>query len=147
MSNTEINRQIVQKNLRRRAAERRDAELEEQARKLRLIINANHTDASSKMYPTEQTQRRQEEAKAKAEALKRKQEARAQRAAEAAYCNGWYGFMLRLSTPLLIAAATIGMANTGVLPIALAAPCAIVACVISVETFAHRYIPYGCNAE
>ena len=140
MSNTEINRQIVQRGLARKAAAKRDAELEEQARKLRLIINANHTDALSKMYPTEQPQRRQEEEKAKAREMKRKQEARAKRAAEAAYCTGWYSFLFRVFAPLLIAAATIGMYNSGSLHYALAFPCAIVACMICISNFAGRFL-------
>lgn len=146
-STNKVYREIVQDGLDRRAAGRRDAALEAQARKLRLHINANHTAKLSKLYPPEQPERRQEEAKEKAEHLKRKQEKRAQRAADAAYCTDWYGFMLRIFTPLMIAAATIGLANTGVLPVALAIPFAIVACLISVEIFAHRFIPRECNAE
>ena len=140
MSNTEINRQIVRKGLDRRAAERRDAELEEQARKLRLVINANHADAISRMYPTEQPQRPQEEAKAKAEVLKRKQKIRAQRAAEAAYCTGWYSFLLRVFAPVIIAAVTMFLCNNGVLIYALGIPCAIVACAIGIEGFAARFL-------
>lgn len=147
MSSNKVYREIVQDGLDRRAAERRDAALEKQARKLRLHINANHTAKLSELYPSEQPERRQEEVKVQAEHLKRKQEKRAARAAEAAYCAGWYGFILRVFTPMLIAAATIGLANTGVLPIALAAPFSIVACLISVETFAHRFIPYESSAE
>ena len=125
----------------------KDAELEKQARKLRLIINANHIAKLAEQYPSPQAQRRQEEAKAKAEALKRKQEIRAERAAEAAYCANWYGFMLRVFTPLLIAAATIGLCNVGVLPIPLAISGAIVACLFSLEAFLHRFIPYETKAE
>ena len=142
MSN-KVYREIVQDGLERRAAERRDAALEAQARKLRLHINANHTAKLSELYPSEQPERRQEEARAKAERLKRMQEKRAQRAAEAAYCTGWYSFMLRIFTPLLIAAATIGLTNTGVLPIALAIPSAIVACLVCVENFAARFLHEG----
>lgn len=147
MSNTAINRENVQQILDRNTANRKEAILEAQARKLRLHINANHAAILAKLFPPEQPERRQEEARAKAEALRRKQEKREQRAAEAAYCTDWYGFMLRIFAPLMIAAATIGLCNKGVLPIGLAIICAIVACLISVETFAHRYIPYECNAE
>ena len=140
MSNTAINRENVQQILDRNTANRKEAILEAQARKLRLIINANHTDKLSKLYPPEQPERRQEEAKVQAEHLKRKQEKRAQRAAEAAYCADWYGFMLRIFAPLMIAVAAIGLANTGVLPLALAIPFAIVACLISVENFAARFL-------
>lgn len=139
-STNKVYREIVQDGLDRRAAEKRDAALEAQARKLRLHINANHTAKLSMLYPPEQPERREEESKAKAQELKRKQEARAQRAAEAAYCTAWYGFMLRIFAPLFIAAATIGMANNGVLPLALAIPFAIVACLISIETFAARFL-------
>lgn len=147
MSNTAINRENVQQILDRNTANRKEAILEAQARKLRLHINANHTAKLAKLFPPEQPERRQEEAKAKAEHLKRKQEKRAERAAEAAYCTDWYGFMLRLFTPMLIAAATIGLCNTGILPIGLAIPCAIVACLVSIQVFASRFIPHECNAE
>lgn len=143
--NTAVNRQIVQEGLDRRAAERRDAALEKQARKLRLIINANHADVLSKLFPPEQPERLLEEARAKAEHMKRKQEIREQRAAEAAYCTDWYGFMLRVFTPMMIAAATLGLCNTGVLPLVLAGPCAIVACLIGIEAFASRFIPRKCS--
>lgn len=135
MSTNKVYREIVQDGLDRRAAERRDAALEKQARKLRLHINANHIAKTGKKA-AQQSERR----KAEVEALKRKQEIRAQRAAEAAYCADWYGFMLRIFAPLMIAAATIGLANTNVLPIAFAIPCAIVACLISVENFAARFL-------
>lgn len=147
MSNTKVFREIVQDGLDRRADARRDAALEAQARKLRLHINANHTAKLSELYPPERPERLQEEARAKAERLKRMQEKRARKAAEAAYCTDWYGFMLRIFAPLLIAAATMGLCNTGVLPCALAIPCAIVACLISIEIFAHRFIPRECEAE
>ena len=148
MSTNKVYREIVQDGLDRRAA--REAALEAQARKLRIIINDNHI-AKTGNKVAQHSECRQEEAKAKAKAkaehLKRKQEARAKRAAEAAYCTDWYGFMIRLFAPLFIAAATLGLCNNGVLPIILAGPCAIVACMISVEIFAHRIIPRECNAE
>ena len=148
MSNTAINRQIVQEGLDRRSAHRkeREAALEAQARKLRLHINANHIAKTGKKT-AQQPERRQEEVKAKAEALKHKQEIRAQRAAEAAYCADWYGFALRIFAPLIIAAATIGLCNNGVLPIGLTITCAIVACLDSVHVFVSRFVPHECNAE
>lgn len=135
MSSNKVFREIAQDGLDRRADARRDAALEAQARKLRLIINENHIAKTGKKA-AQQSERR----KAEVEALKRKQEIRAQRVAEAAYCADWYGFMLRIFAPLFIAAATIGMANTGVLPLALAIPFTIVACLISIETFAARIL-------
>ena len=140
MNSNKVYREIVQDGLDRRADARRDAALEAQARKLRLHINANHTAKLSELYPPEQPERRQEEAKAMAERLKRMQKIRAQRAAEAAYCTDWYGFMLRIFAPLIIAAATIGLCNKGVLPIGLAIICAIAACLISIEIFAARFL-------
>lgn len=149
MSNTAaITRENVQQFLDNNAAEIKDAAMEKQARKLRLIINANHADVLAKLFPPEQPEppeRRQEEARAKAEHLKRQQERRAQRAAETAYCTEWYGFMLRVFTPMMIAAATLGLCNTGVLPLVLAGPCAIVACLISLEIFTRRFIPNECS--
>lgn len=147
MSTNKVYREIVQDGLDRRAAERRDAALEAQARKLRLIINANHTAKLSKLYPSEQPERRQEEARAEAERLKRKQEARAQRAAEASYCTDWYSFMLRIFAPLFIAAATIGLCNTGVLPCGLAATGAICASMFGIHTFVSWFAPKEGNAE
>jgi len=139
MSNTAINRENVQQILDRNTANRKEAILEAQARKLRLHINANHIAKTGKKA-AQQPERRQEEARAKAEALKRKQEVRAQRAAEAAYCTDWYGFMLRIFAPLIIAASTIGLCNKGVLPIGLAIICAIAACLISVDGFVARFL-------
>ena len=136
MSNTKVYREIVQAGLDCRAAERRDAELEKQASKLRLIINDNHTAKTSGKAP----ERRQEKPGKDASAIRRRKEERAERAAEASYCNGWYSFILRIFAPLVIGAATLGLCNTGVLPFALAIPCAIVACLISVEIFASHFL-------
>ena len=147
MSNTAINRENVQQILDRNTANRKEAILEAQARKLRLHINANHTAKLAKLFPPEQPERRQAEAKARAERMKRMQEKRAQQAAEAAYCTDWYGFMLRIFVPLIIAAATIGLFNKGVLPIGLAIICAIAACMASVHVFVSRFVPHECNAE
>lgn len=143
--NTDVNRQIVQEGLDRRAAERRDAVLEAQARKLRLIINANHEAHLAELYAAQEPERRQETPKVETSNHERRKKERAERAAEARYCTGWYSFLLRVFTPLVIAAATIGLFNVGVLPFALAIPCAIVACLISVEAFASRYIPHKKN--
>lgn len=138
--NTAANRQIVQEGLDRRAAERRDAALEAQARKLRLIINANHEAHLAELYAVQEPERPQEPEPESKHNLKRKKEERAERAAEAAYCTGWYSFLLRVFTPLFIAAATLGLFNAGVLPFALAVPCAIVACLLTVEAFASRLL-------
>ena len=144
---TAINRQIVQKGLDRRAAERRDAELEKQARKLRLIINANHEAHLAALDAAQEPELPQEEPAAEpGYKLKRKKEERAARAAEAAYCIRWYGFLLRVFTPLFVAASTIGLHNIGVMPGALAIPCAIVACLLSVEAFASRFLHRKCKA-
>ena len=91
--NTAINRENVQKILDRNAAERKEAALEAQARKLRLIINANHTAKLAEQFPPEQPERPQEEPKEAKEALARRQEKQAERVREAAECHAWYRFM------------------------------------------------------
>lgn len=138
--NTAANRQIVQKGLDRRAAERRDAALEKQARKLRLIINANHTSKTTFNPPAQRPQRPQEEPRKMTANQIRRAEEKAERAAEAAYCTGWYSCLLRVFTPVLIAAATMGLSARGMLPIQLTIPCAIAACMFSIANLAERYL-------
>lgn len=138
--NTAANRQIVQRGLDRRAAARRDAALEAQARKLRLIINANHEAHLAELYAVQEPERPQGKPAADSDKLKRKKKERAERAAEAAYCFSWYGFMLRVFTPMFVAATTLGLYTRGMMPYALAVPCTIVACLLSVEAFASRFL-------
>lgn len=112
MNNIEANRQIVQQGLDARAAERRDAILESQARKLRLIINANHTAKTthrSPERPQEATNVTEEERVAD---LARRTERRAQMAHEAKECTAWYRLLFQIFAPLLAAAFVSAIANT-----------------------------------
>lgn len=109
--NTAINRENVQKILDRNAAERKEAALEAQARKLRIIINDNHTAKTAVKTAVEAPELPQEEPKEAAEALTRRQEKRAERDMEAAECHAWYQFMLRVFSPILIAALVIALAG------------------------------------
>lgn len=134
--NTATNRQIVQDGLNRRAAERRDAALEAQARKLRVIINDNHA-AKTGSRPQE---RPQAEPKKEAGKQPRPRANQAERDAEAAYCTGFYGFLLRVFTPAIIAAIALGSTGAYGVPLQLTAPTAVVACLISLEAFATRFL-------
>lgn len=138
--NTATNRQIVQEGLDRRAALRKEAALEAQARKLRIIINDNHILKTTGKAPARIPESRQTAAKTEPRRMDHRQEDRAERAAEASYCADWYGYLLRVFTPLLIAAATLGLSANDVLPLQVTAPFAIVACLIALEAFAARFL-------
>lgn len=138
--NTAANRQTVQEGLDRRAAERRDAVLEAQARKLRLIINDNHTAKTTYKIPAQRPECPQEEPKKATVNQSRRAEEKAERAAEAAYCNAWYSCLLRSLTPMVIAAATLGLSVRGMLPFQLTIPCAIFSCMLGLANFAERYL-------
>lgn len=136
MSNTAINRQIVQEGLDRRAAEakRREAKLEAQARKLRLIINDNHIAKTShkqpepactvQEIPDEETYTFTNEMPAE----------RAESAQEAAYCFMWYQMMVRLFVPALIAAFSLSLTAYWSFPLWLTLPVAIAGFTISILT-------------
>ena len=130
MSNTEINRRIVQEGLNRRAAEakRRESVLEDQARELRLIINDNHATKTAPRSPERQQ-----------EAIIREKKRMAHQ--EAVECSNWYRFLIRCFAPMLIGAVLVALSNLGAFPLMLAFPIAIVGCLSSVETFARRFIP------
>lgn len=143
--NTAVNRQIVQEGLNRRAAERRDAALEEQARQLRLIINENHArklrnDAKPPVQP-QQPRKAAKRDPAKEQALLR--EKRAQRAAEAAYCADWHLLLLRVFSPLLFAAFTVELSYFDVIPFGLAAACTVAAIAYSFRVYANRILNPG----
>lgn len=142
MSNTEVNRQIVQQGLDRRAAHARrmEAILETQERKLRLIINDNHIRATGGYVPQASAQHRQEPKSESTAALTRRQEERAERAMEAAWCADWYWFLFRVFAPFFVAALALVLSNFAVIHVALAVPVAIVFALIGVKTFADRYI-------
>ena len=142
MSNTEINRQIVQQGLDRRAAhaKRMDALLETQERKLRLIINDNHIRATGGYVPQASAQRPQEPKVESSAALARRQEKRAERAQEAAWCADWYRFLLRVFAPFLVAALALVLSDLAVIHFILAVSVAIVFALIGVKIFADRYL-------
>lgn len=140
MSNTKVYREIVQDGLDRRAAERRDAALETQAHKLRLIIHDNHIAKTTYKTPAQRPERPQEEPKKATVNQSRRAEEKAERAAEAAYCNAWYSCVFRSLTPMVIAAATLGLSARGMLPIQLTIPCAIFSCMFGLANFAERYL-------
>lgn len=143
MQDTATNRQIVQKGLDRRAARRRDAEIECQAQELRRTINlraARQWEAEQKAQEQAATITHDRE-KERAMIQKERAKIRRERAAESALCFAWYSFILRVFTPMLIGAATLGLANRGLLPYGLAVPGAIIACLLSVEAFVSRFIP------
>ena len=114
MNNTAINRENVQQILDRNAAEakRKEADLYKQERKLRLIINQNHTDKTAVKAP----ERPQEEPKKTEEEwgkeLTRRSERRAQRAQEHDSCTAWYRFMLLVFAPLIAAGLLVSLAGS-----------------------------------
>lgn len=142
MSNTEINRQIVQQGLDRRAAHARKMEalLESQERKLRLIINENHIRATGGYVPQESAQRPQQPKKESSAALARRQEQRAERAQEAAWCADWYRFLLRVFAPFFAAALALVLSNFDVIHVFLAVSVAIVCTMTGIKIFADRYL-------
>lgn len=142
MSNTEINRQIVQQGLDRRAAYKRrmEALLETQERKLRLIINDNHIRATGGYVPQESAQLPQKPKNESSAALARRQEKRAELAQEAAWCADWYRFLLRVFAPFFFAVLAMVLANFDVIHVFLAVPVAIVFALTGIKIFADRYL-------
>lgn len=112
----EITRENVQKILDRNASEanRKEATLEAQERKLRLHINDNHaTKTAPKASELLQNKPEAEEVpqiQAEAVQLSRREQ-------EAAECRAWYKFMALVFGPLLIAAMLVSLAGTA--PIAI----------------------------
>lgn len=110
----EITRENVQQIVDRNAAEhkRKAATLEAQERKLRKIINQNHTDKTTVQTATTATKVAQKEPKeAEKECTKAMDERSERRAQEAESCNSWYQFMLLVFGPLLIASLLVSLAG------------------------------------
>lgn len=151
MSNPEINRQIVQAGLDRRAAKLRDARDDARhdaaERALREKINAHCRSRRLEVSAAGEVQRREEERNAlgntEAEARRRKRKANQ----EAAYCSNWYRLLILTFAPLFFASVLLSLTNLGVLPIALTAPFVMVACLIGIKAFADRFIPYQKQAN
>lgn len=114
MNNSKVYREIVQAGLDSRAAERVEANLEKQARLLRLIINDNHsTKTAPKSSEQPQEKAKTEEVpqvQAEAVPLSRREQ-------EAAECRAWYKFMALVFVPLIVAALLVSLAGTA--PIAI----------------------------
>ncbi|MGN0999737.1 MAG: hypothetical protein ACI4PO_09315 [Faecousia sp.] len=152
MSNPEITRQNVQESLDRRSEAKRqkEADLEDQARKLRAIISSNHTTKTAPKRP----ERPQDPPKApKADCSKEEAirgDRRAQRAMETASCLNWYRFLIRVFGPMLIAAMAVSSSTFGVFPIWLTIPVALTGCALSIATCTawtiyhwKEYVGYG----
>lgn len=131
----EITRENVQHILDRNAAEfkSKEAAMYEQERQLRLHINDNH--ATKTLTESQRAQKKaKEEQEARAAALAKRQQERAERAMEAETCITWYRFLIRVFTPILIAACTNLFASIGWLPIWLTIPVSIAGTTISITT-------------
>ena len=139
MSNPEINRKIVQLGLDRRAAERREREaaLEADAQLLRLKVNAHSRSHRERMEAAQAAERLQ--ARNTAAAARRK-ERRDQAVWECQDCASWYLFMVKVTAPLIGAAAVLSLSTMGSVPIVLTAPFAIVGCMFSISDFAGRFL-------
>lgn len=114
MSNSKVYREIVQAGLDSRAAERVEANLEKQARLLRLIINDNHTTKTTPKA-SERPQNKdkpKEVAQVQAEAVPM-----TGREQEAEECRAWYKFMALVFAPLILASLLVSLAGTA--PIAI----------------------------
>ena len=134
--NTTVNRQIVQEGLARRAALRRDAALEDQARKLRIIINDNHDAKAGARGPV--TFQTASNSKASTQSRRRRNTHREDQ--EAQYCYGWYRFMFRVFAPFLVAVVVMALCNADIIPCWLAVPFAIVPCAVAIEAFGSRLL-------
>ena len=137
---TEITRENVQHILDHNAAEykRKEADLYEQERQLRLTINDNHaTKTASK------AQKAQKKAKEEAEALAKRQQKQAYAAKEAAQCRAWYRFMLGAFSPILIAAPLIAIAGSAPITI-LAAFLTAAFTLLVIVAIIKAFFPFAC---
>lgn len=128
MTNTEMNRKIVQDGLNRRAAtaKAKEAALEAVGREFRAGINQHSKNLRDDMKAAEEAQRRKEEQEAAA-TLRREQRAMQ----EAKECYTWYAIMAVTTGPLLLAAVAIALCNSGNLSIWVMLPIAVMACMYS----------------
>lgn len=126
MSNTAaINHESVQQIIDRNSAERKrkEAALEAQARKLRLIINDNHTAKTSVKTADKAPERPQEEPEAIEDEvytdLPIYTEERTQRRQEREYCTAWLRFLALVFAPLILSALLFTLAGTAPIAIVL----------------------------
>lgn len=144
MTNTEINRQIVQQGLARRAAQRReareDARHDAAERSLHRSINANKITRQIEADADQIVMRRTAEqiARDNQVAATRRKKRKAQR--EAAKCCEWYRFLIRCFIPLAIAVLLVIITINDMLPFLLTYSFIIVACMIGIDTFATRFL-------
>lgn len=135
----EITRENVQQILDRNSAEarRKEADLYEQERQLRKIINKNHT-TNTITKPQLAQQRAKEAEEARNAELAKRQERRAELAQEAEGCTAWYRFMLLVFGPLILAGMMVSIAGSAPITIPLllcmAAYVALIL-VISIKSF------------
>lgn len=136
MNNTEENRQQVRAGLDRRAQERKaaDAELEKQARKLRIIINQNHIEKTHEENPehirTQDT----------GDNWNRRRKEREERHREAEECKSWYIFLFHVFAPLLIASIAFRLLTALNSPIIITVSATAVACLFAIGVFASAFI-------
>ena len=114
MNNSKVYREIVQAGLDSRAAERVEANLEKQARLLRLIINDNHSTKTAPKIPEppQNKVKPQDVPQVHVESVPP-----SRREQEAEYCDAWYRFVALVFAPLLIAGLMVSLAGTA--PIAI----------------------------
>lgn len=113
MSN-EITRENVQQIVDRNAAEHKSkaAAMEAQERKLRKIINQNHTDKTTVQTAATAPQIVQKKPKeAERECTKAMDERAERRAQEAEYCNAWYQFIFLVFAPLILVSMLVTLAG------------------------------------
>lgn len=107
MSNSKVYREIVQAGLDSRAADRVEANLEKQARLLRLIISDNHSTKTLTASQLAQKKAKEEEEARNAARAKRQQER-----SETDQCYAWYRFIGIVFGPLIVAALLASLAGT-----------------------------------
>ena len=139
MQDTATNRKIVQEGLDRRAALRQEREqrLDLQTEEMLRAICQRADQLNSAAQETQDQAAVRRASRRKEAAINRKAQA-----AEAAICFSWYSFLLRVFTPMLIGAATLGLANRGMIPYIVAVPGSILACLFSVEALVSRIITH-----
>lgn len=104
---SKVYREIVQAGLDTRAAERVEANLEKQARLLRLIISDNHSTKTLTASQLAQKKAKEEEEARNAAHAKSQQER-----TEKAKCYAWYRFIGVVFGPLIAAALLASLAGT-----------------------------------
>lgn len=151
MNNTEINRQIVQEGLERRAedAKKLDAALEADARILREKISENHTEKCKReRMRSTASQKAQEEAFLKHEELEAERyERREQARQEAQGCICWYQCMLRTFAPLFAVAFAMNMCTNNFIPLWLAITIAVFGITLSVLTLFIGFISQAMEVQ